>query len=92
MESLITTVTQTIGRPRRIKADECEVNHDLEKQFGDRIKHLRISVGMSQEELSFRSGLHRNYISDVERGRRNISLKALDKLSKGLGITLRDLF
>lgn len=91
MESM-TTITQVFGRPRQNASDDIGVNHDLERQFGERIKHLRISVGMSQEELSFRSGLHRNYISDVERGRRNISLKALDKLAKGLGIALRDLF
>jgi len=69
-----------------------DVNHNLERKFGLRIRHLRTSVDLSQEELAFRSGLHRNYISDVERGRRNISLRALDKLARGLGIELRDLF
>ena len=92
METLTTTVTELFGRPLRNRVVMKEMNNDLERQLGERIKHLRISVSMSQEELSFRSGLHRNYISDVERGRRNISLKALNKLAKGLGITLRDLF
>lgn len=69
-----------------------DFNHNLERKFGLRIRHLRTSVDLSQEELAFRSGLHRNYISDVERGRRNISLRALDKLARGLGIELRDLF
>lgn len=92
METLTSEVVHAFGRPRGNKAVDAEMNNDLERQFGERIKHLRISVSMSQEELSFRSGLHRNYISDVERGRRNISLKALNKLAKGLGITMRDLF
>lgn len=86
-----TTSAQTVVRPQEDDEDGGG-NNQLTHQFGERIKHLRISVSLSQEELSFRSGLHRNYISDVERGRRNISLKALDKLAKGLGIALRDLF
>jgi ribosome-binding protein aMBF1 (putative translation factor) len=92
METMTSEVAHVFGRPRGNKTEDAEMNNDLERQFGERIKHLRISVSMSQEELSFRSGLHRNYISDVERGRRNISLKALNKLAKGLGITMRDLF
>ncbi|TFG82620.1 MAG: XRE family transcriptional regulator, partial [Erysipelotrichales bacterium] len=71
MEISTTEVVRTVGRPRGNGQAHLEVSHNLEKQFGERIKHLRISVSMSQEELSFRSGLHRNYISDVERGRRN---------------------
>jgi DNA-binding XRE family transcriptional regulator len=92
METMISEIAHSFGRPRGNKVMEAELNNDLERLFGERIKLLRISVSMSQEELSFRSGLHRNYISDVERGRRNISLKALNKLAKGLGITMRDLF
>ncbi len=86
-----TTSSQPVVRPQN-EDEDGGGNSQLTQQFGERIKHLRISVSLSQEELSFRSGLHRNYISDVERGRRNISLKALDKLAKGLGIALRDLF
>ncbi|MBN2849883.1 MAG: helix-turn-helix transcriptional regulator [Erysipelotrichaceae bacterium] len=86
-----TASSQTVVRPH-VEDEDSQAGNELTHQFGERIKHLRISVSLSQEELSFRSGLHRNYISDVERGRRNISLKALDKLAKGLGISLRDLF
>lgn len=62
------------------------------KTFGTRVKHFRRSCGLSQEELAERSRLHRNYISDVERGRRNLSLDALLKLANGLGINIRDMF
>jgi ribosome-binding protein aMBF1 (putative translation factor) len=92
MENSTTEVVQIYGRPRGNGIADQEKDHALERLFGERIKRLRISVGLSQEELAFRSGLHRNYISDVERGRRNISLRALDKLANGLGIALRDLF
>ncbi|MBR3840749.1 MAG: helix-turn-helix transcriptional regulator [Erysipelotrichales bacterium] len=49
-------------------------------------------AGISQEELSFRSGLHRNYVSDTERGRRNVSLKAIERFAKGLNVDMTDLF
>ena len=48
--------------------------------------------GISQEELGFRCHLSMNYISDVERGTRNVSLKAIDQFARGLGITLKDHF
>lgn len=65
---------------------------EYRKSFGQRVRTIRKKNGLSQEELADRSKLHRNYISDVERGRRNLSLDALLKLSGGLGIQLRDLF
>lgn len=62
------------------------------ERFGMRIKELRVQQGISQEELGFRCHLSKNYISDVERGTRNVSLKAIDQFAKGLGITLKELF
>ncbi len=59
------------------------MNKDIHILFGLRIKELRVRAHISQEELSFRSGLSKNYISDVERGTRNISLKAISKLKSG---------
>ena len=64
----------------------------IEARFGARIRELRTQLGISQEELSFRAGLHRNYVSDAERGTRNVSLKAIEKFAKGLGVTVKDLF
>ena len=62
------------------------------KEFGDKVRKLRNMIGISIEELSFRSGLHRNYISDVERGQRNISLIAIHKLAYGLGVEIEVFF
>ena len=56
----------------------------IEVKFGHRIKELRLKQNISQEELAFRCGLSKNYISDVERGTRNVSLKSIEKIANGL--------
>ena len=68
------------------------MNKDVHILFGLRIKELRLKAHISQEELSFRCGLSKNYISDVERGTHNISLKAISKLAYGLHVEIKDLF
>ncbi len=64
----------------------------VEVLFGERVRSLRKIIKISQDELAFRSGLHRNYISDVERGTRNISLKAIYKIAQGLNVAVEALF
>jgi len=64
----------------------------IEKRFGMRIRELRMLQEISQEELAWRCQLSKNYVSDVERGRRNVSLKAIEKFAKGLDVKLEDLF
>jgi transcriptional regulator with XRE-family HTH domain len=60
--------------------------------FGGRLRALRRQAGLSQEELADRAGLHRTYVSSVERGRRNISLATIHSLADALGIEARDFF
>ena len=64
----------------------------IEKRFGMRIRELRMLQEISQEELAWRCQLSKNYVSDVERGRRNVSLKAIEKFAKGIDVKLEDLF
>jgi transcriptional regulator with XRE-family HTH domain len=52
-----------------------------------RIHALRIAAGVSQEKLAERSGLHRTYIGGVERGERNLTLSALQKIADALGVS-----
>lgn len=64
---------------------------ELEPTFealGRVIRERRVSLGMSQEELADKSGLHRTYVSDVERGIRNLTLGALWFICNGLNISL----
>ncbi|MPM87632.1 hypothetical protein SDC9_134732 [bioreactor metagenome] len=67
-------------------------NMNIELKFGSRVKALRNILKITQEELAYRSNLHRNYISDVERGRRNISLIAIYKIAEGLNVSVDALF
>lgn len=55
------------------------------------VRRLRTATGVSQEELAARAGLHRTYISSVERGHRNVSLENIFALARGLGCEPRDL-
>jgi transcriptional regulator with XRE-family HTH domain len=61
------------------------------KKFGGRIKALRIEKGLTQEHLAEKSGLHKNYIGMIERGERNPSLINIEKIAKGLGISISEL-
>lgn len=65
---------------------------DINIRFGRRIKELRLRQNISQEELAFRCQLSKNYVSDVERGTRNITLKVVEKFSKGLQVPIAYLF
>lgn len=77
-----------------IEIDELEAKKILLDAFGRRMKTLRNGKGkkFSQEKLSEVSGLHRNYISDAERGTRNVSLLAMFKIIQGLDISFADFF
>ena len=55
------------------------------------VRRRREAAGVSQEDLADRAGLHRTYISLVERGLRNPSLEAIAKLASGLGTSMASL-
>lgn len=55
------------------------------------VRRLRTSTGLSQEELAARAGLHRTYISSVERGQRNVSLENIFAIASALGCDPREL-
>ena len=67
--------------------NETEVLHEI----GQRLKFIRKSIGINQEELAFKAGFSRSYYSDVENGKRNISILNLYKLTIALNISLSEL-
>ena len=65
---------------------------DIRKRFGKRVKALREAKGWSQEELADRAGLHRTYISAVERAVRNPTLTVIDRIANALDVNIAKLF
>ena len=56
--------------------------------LGQAVRSLRLERGFSQERLAEESGLHPRYISDVERGRRNVGMVNVDRLARALSVYL----
>jgi len=54
--------------------------------FGKNVRSLREQAGLSQEELAFRAGMKRSYVSDLERGTRNPTVRALGRLAAALNV------
>lgn len=63
----------------------------VEKQLGMRIRYLRNSKHMSQEDLALEAGINKNYLSDLERGMRNPTIKVMEKIAIALEINLEEL-
>lgn len=64
----------------------------ITEKFGEQIKQLRNNLGVSQEKFALSIDMDRTYYASVESGKRNISLKNIDKIAKGLGVSLEELF
>ena len=62
------------------------------RDLGARLRALRIEAGLSQEDLAYRSGLHRNYIGGIERGERNVGIKAILAICRALNRSPADVF
>lgn len=64
----------------------------IQIEFGKRIKKLRNETGLSQEKFALKIGMDRTYYASVESGKRNISLKNIEKIANGFGIPISQLF
>lgn len=65
---------------------------DIVKVFGKNKKKYRLALGLSQEKFAEKCGLHRTYISTVERFQRNISIENVQRIADALGIEAYQLF
>lgn len=63
----------------------------LLKQFGERLKTLRLARGLTQEELAAQAGFSRSYYTQVETGKRNVALLNLYRLARCLQVSLKEL-
>ena len=65
---------------------------DLSIEIGKRIRHYRMQLRLSQEELAEKCGLHPTYIGQVERGEKNATIESISKITAGLSISLGTFF
>lgn len=65
---------------------------DIKLLVEKRVRELRNSIGISQEELADLAGLDRTYITSVECGKRNISIVNIEKLANALQVSLKEFF
>ena len=59
---------------------------------GQRVKEIRNEQGLSQEKLALKADIDRTYLAGVELGKRNLSIKSLDKILKALEVSFHDFF
>lgn len=64
---------------------------DIRQTLGANLKRLRAAKGWSQEHYAFEAGIHRTYVSDIERGARNPTIEVLEKLARPLGVDAAEL-
>ena len=60
---------------------------DIRARLGQNVRRLREAKGWSQEDYADRAGIHRTYVSDIERGRRNPTIAVVEKLALPLGVS-----
>lgn len=76
---------------RQLRSNEPNDIDALQTNLGATIRHWRKKLGITQEELAWRSDLHRTYIADIERGGRNITLRSIAHLAAALQVTVQSL-
>ena len=64
----------------------------IQRKVGLRIRELRTERGVSQERFAYSINMARTYFTEVENGKRNVSLENLEKIVRGLGVTFSEFF
>ena len=65
---------------------------DIKQKVGARIRELRKQLSLSQEALAYKAEVDRTYVTDVENGRRNVSLEIMEKIIGALEISVTEFF
>lgn len=68
------------------------MQEDIQVSFGRAIRKFRTEKNISQECFADMCGLHRTYISDIERGLRNVSIENIEKMAAALDIKISEIF
>ena len=65
---------------------------DVQERFGTAVKFRREALKLTQEDLAEKAKIHRTYLSDIERGTRNVSLVNIERLAEALSLNMSELF
>lgn len=65
---------------------------ELVQRLGERLRKLRKQKGLSQEQLGELAGLHTNYIGQIERGEKNLTIQTLERVVSALQVSLEEVF
>ena len=65
---------------------------DIKLKVGQRMRELRKKNKLSQESLAYNAEVDRTYVTDVENGRRNVSVEILERLIKALNVSISEFF
>jgi regulatory protein munI len=68
------------------------MGNDIQIRYGNAVRKLRTKNNISQEDFADKCNLHRTYISDIELGKRNVSLENIERIACALNISLSDFF
>jgi transcriptional regulator with XRE-family HTH domain len=67
------------------------IKQPISVKFGNKVREIRVSNNLSQEQLAFLANLHRTYIGFVERAEKNITLVNIEKIANALNVNITDL-
>jgi transcriptional regulator with XRE-family HTH domain len=63
----------------------------IRERLGQNVRHLREQAGWSQEDYAHRAGIHRTYVSDIERGSRNPTIEVVERLARPFNVAVGSL-
>lgn len=69
-----------------------QMKSEIRKLVGRRVRERRLKLGLTQQELADRAGLHRSYLGDIELGRRNVTIESIAKIARALEVDIPSLF
>jgi len=64
----------------------------VNRKLGEKIRKIRLKTEMTQEDLAFKAKLDYSYMNQIENGKRNPSVKALERIAKALQVSVKQLF
>jgi len=75
----------------RVYTTVINMKRDVLIKFGNKVREQRLLLGLSQEELAGRAGVHRTYVGMIERAEKNITLTNVEKIAKALNLSIDEI-